>query len=67
MKELLATSENYKIFGAYEEAHLTGKNIPNHIVVGDFYGHVECACIDKSENWCVTAGQLETESSFISY
>ena len=56
MRELLAQSENFKIFSAYEEAQLEGGPIEGHIVVGVFYGHVECACIDKNELWCITCG-----------
>lgn len=56
MNELLAQSSNYKLYGVYEEAHLEGANIASHIIVGDFYGDVGCACIDRKEKWCVTCG-----------
>ena len=56
MRDLLAQSKNYKIFAAYEEAQLEGHNINDHIIVGDFYGNAECACIDTNEKWCVTGG-----------
>lgn len=56
MRELIAQSENYKIYCAYEEAQLESSTINGHVVVGDFYGHVECACIDTQERWCVTGG-----------
>lgn len=56
MKELLAQSENFKIYGSFEEAQLEGTEINGHIVVGDFYGQVECACIDQQERWCITGG-----------
>ena len=56
MRKLLAQSTNYTLFGVYEEAQLEGPTIDGHVVVGDFYGDVECACIDKQERWCVTGG-----------
>ena len=56
MKELLAQSKNYKLYGIYEEAHLEGANIDGHIIVGDFYGSVDCACIDQNEKWCISGG-----------
>ena len=56
MRRLLAQSKNYKLYCAYEEAQLEGPAIDGHIVVGDFYGDVECACIDQQERWCITGG-----------
>ena len=56
MRDLLAQSKNFKIYGVYEEAQLEGASINGHVIVGDFYGHVECACIDKDERWCITGG-----------
>jgi hypothetical protein len=56
MSNLIASSENYRIHGSFEEAHLIGPGIVGHVVVGDFYGDVACACIDNREKWCVTGG-----------
>lgn len=56
MREFLAASKNYKIYREYEQAQLEGKSFNDHIVVGDFYGNVECACIDQNERWCITGG-----------
>ena len=56
MRNLLAQSNNYKLFGYYEEAQLEGKLITGHVVVGDFYGSADCACIDYGERWCVSGG-----------
>ena len=56
MRNLLAHSKNYKLFGAYEEAQLEGEGITGHIVVGDFYGSADCGCIDYAERWCVSGG-----------
>lgn len=56
MRQLLAQSEKYRIYGAYEEAQLEGPSMNSHILVGDFYGHVQCACIDQDERWCITGG-----------
>lgn len=56
MRHLLAQSKNFQIYCAYEEARLEGSAIDGHVVVGDFYGQVECACIDQNERWCITGG-----------
>ncbi|MGX5174566.1 hypothetical protein ACUR5C_11155 [Aliikangiella sp. IMCC44653] len=56
MKHLLAQSKNYRLYGVYEEAQLEGTDIDDYLVVGDFYGHVECACIDQGEKWCAIGG-----------
>ena len=56
MRNLLAYSKNYKLFGAYEEAQLEGDGITGHIIVGDFYGSADCGCIDNQERWCVSGG-----------
>jgi len=55
-EELLTQSKNYKLYCWYEEAYLKGKSVPQPTVVGDFYGSVECACIDRNEKWCITGG-----------
>ena len=71
MRQLLAQSKNYKLFCAYEEAQLEGAHIDGHIIVGDFYGNVECACIDQNEKWCVTGGNgliiYQLKAPFIEY
>ena len=56
MRQLLTQSEHFKLYAIYEEAQLEGPSIDGHIVVGDFYGNVACACIDQRERWCITAG-----------
>lgn len=56
MRNLLAHSKNFKLYGAYEEAQLEGFGIEKHVVVGDFYGDVVCGCIDYQERWCISGG-----------
>jgi hypothetical protein len=56
MRNILAQSKNYKLFGAYEEAQVEGEGITGHVVVGDFYGSADCGCIDFAERWCVSGG-----------
>lgn len=56
MKELLTQSKNYMLYCWYEEAYIEGATISKHTSVGDFYGSVECGCIDRNEKWCITGG-----------
>jgi hypothetical protein len=56
MKELIAQSKNYKLFGEFETATLEGPGITQQLIVGDFYGDVACGCIDSNEKWCVVGG-----------
>lgn len=56
MNQILAQSRNYRISHIYEQARLEGTDIDGHIVIGEFYGDVECACIDRNEKWCITGG-----------
>lgn len=56
MRRVLAKSENFTLYGAFEEAQLEGLGIEDHVVVGDFYGAADCGCIDFNEKWCVSAG-----------
>jgi hypothetical protein len=56
MKELLAQSNNYKLFASYEEVTLEGGLIDHLVIAADFYGGAICGVIDKNEKWCVLGG-----------
>lgn len=56
MRTILAKSNNYTLYGVYEEAQLEGLGIDGHVVVGAFYGSADCGCIDRNEKWCISAG-----------
>lgn len=55
-KMFLAESQNYKIFSSYESVYLINKSSGSEIFVGDFYGDLNGAVIDRQERFAAMYG-----------
>ena len=53
---ILAESENYKIFNEYENVIMQIKETNKKLQIGDFYGDPQMALISEDEKVCVMCG-----------